>query len=251
MSPLRRASVAALVLIAAPAAVADWAPGDPYKMHYPQLPDPSGWDVHAMNYVMSPRTKIVADDWLCTETGPVDDIHFWGSWLFDEPGGIDAISVDIYAGFPGPGTVPGALLWTRFFIPGEFSIVDGGIGEQGFYNPYGPFIFPPPDHLFFHQINIESIPDPFIQDEGETYWLGITVWVKPVPGNVSEWGWKTSGSMPFGNFPTWMNPPDVPMWTTLDGPVTGVDLAFVITPEPITAALLGLGGLLLLRRRRP
>ena len=26
---------------------ADWIEGDPYKMRWPQLPDPSGWDVHA------------------------------------------------------------------------------------------------------------------------------------------------------------------------------------------------------------
>ncbi len=35
----------ALVLLIAPAAIADWDPGDGHKMHYPQMPDPNGWDV--------------------------------------------------------------------------------------------------------------------------------------------------------------------------------------------------------------
>ena len=40
-------------------------------MHFPQLPDPNGWDVSLM------QPRIIADDWLCTGTGPVSDIHGW------------------------------------------------------------------------------------------------------------------------------------------------------------------------------
>jgi len=43
-------------------------------MHYPQLPDTDGWDVDAT----MPIT--VVDDWTCSETGWVKDIHFWGGW---------------------------------------------------------------------------------------------------------------------------------------------------------------------------
>jgi hypothetical protein len=66
----------AVILVAAPA-TADWDPGDPYKMHYPQLPDPEGWDVN-----FSPPL-VPAGDWLCTRTGPVSDIHFWFSSQLD------------------------------------------------------------------------------------------------------------------------------------------------------------------------
>jgi len=51
------------------AAGADWSPGDPFKMHFPQMPDEAGWDVN------STQPLIVADDWRCTETGWVKDIH--------------------------------------------------------------------------------------------------------------------------------------------------------------------------------
>ena len=56
--------------IAARPASADWSPGDGHKMHRPQLPDPAGWDVA----VSSPGYRL-ADDWGCTATGPVTDIH--------------------------------------------------------------------------------------------------------------------------------------------------------------------------------
>ena len=51
-----------------------WRPGDRHKMHFPQLPDESGWDVRAT------RPVVLGDDWRCSETGWVKDIHFWGSW---------------------------------------------------------------------------------------------------------------------------------------------------------------------------
>src|SRR5512137_3002215 len=70
---------AVLVMLVAVSARADWNVGDPYKMHYPQLPDlsPNGLDVKAT------APKILADDFLCTQTGPITDVHIWGSWLYD------------------------------------------------------------------------------------------------------------------------------------------------------------------------
>ena len=61
-------AMAAIALLAVPAA-ADWEPGMPFKMHYPQLPDPMGWDVKFTDPI------VLADDWRCTQTGPVDDVH--------------------------------------------------------------------------------------------------------------------------------------------------------------------------------
>lgn len=66
-------ALACVALLAAPA-IADWHPGDGHKMHFPQLPDENGWDVNASGGIC------LADDWMCSETGPVSDIHFWGSW---------------------------------------------------------------------------------------------------------------------------------------------------------------------------
>ena len=53
----------------------DWKPGSPHKMHWPQLPDLgfTGIDVAATQVTL-------ADDFKCTATGPIHDIHIWGSF---------------------------------------------------------------------------------------------------------------------------------------------------------------------------
>jgi hypothetical protein len=199
----------------------------------------------------------MADDWLCTQNGPVTDIHFWGSWKNDFEGTIDNIRVEIYDNIPAGGeynySQPGERLWFQWFGQDDFTIRPYGQGEQGWYNPsIGEVIRP--DHSNFHQINIENILDnQFIQEEGEIYWLGISVVLEDIPGSNAFWGWKTSldhwsdDAVYYGQLPTggWT-------WLELRDPLTqqSLDMAFVITPEPTTVALLGLGSLVLLRKRR-
>ena len=47
---------------------AHWNLGDGHKMHFPQLPDPNGWDVYATSSDVN-LPVVVADDWRCSETG--------------------------------------------------------------------------------------------------------------------------------------------------------------------------------------
>lgn len=113
-------------------AMADWDPVDGHKMHYPQLPDPTGWDVNATN------PNVLADDWRCIETGWIWDIHIWGSWKNDIVGDIAlfhlSVHADITAGTGGiPYSRPGATLWEHDFLQGEFTIRDYGTGTQGWY----------------------------------------------------------------------------------------------------------------------
>ena len=67
--------------LASGVAKADWVPADGHKMHSPQLPDPNGWDVSATVDGQMVPPLVLADDWQCSETGYIKDIHFWGSWL--------------------------------------------------------------------------------------------------------------------------------------------------------------------------
>ena len=55
-------TIAAVIGMIAVPVLADWDIGDGHKMHYPQLPDPNGWDVNITN-------TLVFDDWQCGGSG--------------------------------------------------------------------------------------------------------------------------------------------------------------------------------------
>ena len=260
-------AVISVVLFVAVGARADWDLGDGHKMHYPQLPDPNGWDVDVT------RT-FVADDWQCSQSGPVDDIHFWISAEQDYTGnGIDFIDVTIYDDIPAVEGDP-----TSFSHPGEevkwssrvedqavtgdvFTIRQPALqGNQGWYTPDldpagGGGYHTLNDHTSFWQVNIKDIVDPFVQTEGNIYWLEIHI----IPNNTSGgeqpfFGWKTSQDHwhddavyqdADGNWHELFDPRP-------DHQGVSLDMAFVITPEPITMVVLALGLLpiLLLRRHR-
>lgn len=232
-------------------AFADWDLGDGHKMHYPQMPDPTGWDIDVV-------TDSIQDDFLCTWTGPIKDFHFWVSWEGDRTGGPDNISwIDIGIlpdvpadpldplSFSHPGTgLYGDPLWMQRFGPGQFSTRYAGSGVQGWAEP-ADCVWRQDDHQSYYQINITDIANPFIQEKDTIYWLAIHIGVLDYEN--TKIGWKTSldhwnddAVYYYGG------------WKELINPCTGnsIDMAFVITPEPATLCLFGLGGLLLRRRKR-
>ena len=228
---------------------ADWIPEPPdnptnHKMHFPQLPDPDGWDVN----FHEPRA--IADDWQCTQTGPVKDIHFWMSSR-REPFALLNVYVSIHNDDTlGPFGRPGGLLWERSFDESMFTIRKYGISSQGWYDPMPPEEVVPGDHENIYQVNIVDIRDPFFQEEGTAYWLSLNVNGTGTMG-PAELGWKTSLSH-FRDNAVWSNVDPVAGWQQLFYPFTSesLDMAFVITPEPATLALLLLGGLAMMRRKR-
>lgn len=249
----------------ATAAHADWNPGDGHKMHFPQLPDPTGWDVEFFT-----SSNKVGDDWVCSQTGPVGDIHIWLSWQADNvnggglPGTIDQIGVEIYDNdLSGPYSKPGQQLWGGLFDPNSPNVTRRpyGQGDQGWYSPQQGTqqgqAWQRPDHQFYEQLNIVNIDDPFVQVEGEVYWL--VMWVDWFEGIQNPAGWKTADVDQYPQPFTGQHFEDDAVWwewTTgqwheIIDPQTGLslDLAFVITPEPASLALLALGGLALVRRR--
>ena len=279
-------TLAALAMLAGPA-LADWDEGDSYKMHYPQLPDPNGWDVAATLTGQAPGLILrhVADDWTCNESGPVTDIHFWGSWKDDLVGVISHFEISIHADDPvgALGYFPdnqystplyrddeGNLgeLWYQGVYPGEFTERWYASGDQGWYDPNDGTVLAS-NHQEIYQYNI-ILPEndaSFHQIEGEVYWLMIQAVMDPensAPG--AEWGWKTSMSAHHLDdavyFDDHVQVPagyphedlQMPNYRELYDPsavdVVSLDMAFVITPEPGTLALLSMGTLALLRRKR-
>ncbi len=233
--------------------LADWHEGDGHKMHFPQLPDPLGWDVEISSFTDQHEC---ADDWLCTQTGPVSDIHFWYSVADRLDTVIGTVVVNIYSDdrTSQQFSQPGSLLWTGVFHQPQFTdLKNYGTGLQGFADPQYPetWVTGQQDHEAFHQINIRNIENPFIQQEGTMYWLGLYVYWE---GTQSPVGWKTSTNH-YADAAVYraMNGAWTPLDPQYDPPVPyRMDFAFVITPEPSSFVLFSLGaiGLALIAWRR-
>jgi hypothetical protein len=254
---------AVLVVCVAPMpAPADWNPGDPSK--YEQLPDPNGWDVAASG-------SFVADDFLCTETGYITQVHFWGSWKGDSVGVISNIRVEFWRNDPGATegfSHPSTPAWGDDFGPSEFSERPYDTGDQGWYDPVSGEFTPDnerPDHLSIYQYNIDMSNEPLLfKQEGTAaapalYWLLIKVTL--LNDEQFDFGWKTAIDQHYDDAvydaaAEW--PPD---WHELIDPrfataAVSLDLAFVLNgvaiPEPSVLVVAGLGllGLLGLRRKK-
>lgn len=216
--------------------LADWNPGDGHKMHFPQLPDENGWDVCA-TYIAEEQWGIaLADDWKCSESGPVTDIHFWGSWKNGFEGTITSFWIAIHEDIPKnppniPYSRPGKTLWEREFR--TWKIVAKDSPAQGWYCvETGEYI--PNDHNRYFQYNIVNISDPFVQKEGTIYWLSISAQVKKAePGTTQPlWGWKSSADH-WNDDAVWAHWFELD-WVDLYEPPyfeKSLDLAFVITGE--------------------
>ncbi|HIE11035.1 MAG TPA: hypothetical protein EYP62_05425 [Kiritimatiellae bacterium] len=180
-----------LVLSAwAPAALATWDEGDPYKMHWPQLPDLSitGMDVNAT------QPFILADDFRCVQSGPITAIHVWGSWRDDQvdpnPAFILSIHSDIPAGQEASYSMPGTTLWTRTFIPGEYDYRIYALElSEGWLDPPDDYV-PPPADTICYQYNFPVDPlDAFYQTNETIYWVDVQV----LPSDpIYVFGWKTA-----------------------------------------------------------
>jgi hypothetical protein len=218
-------------LLALVSANGDWDLGDDHKMHFPQLPNPMGWDVNAT------QPMVLADDWMCSQTGWVKDIHFWGSWLHGMDGQIVAFQLSIAEDIPfGPGVPysrPGETLWDKQ-IPAllPFVTVRGPYsGPEGWYDPSIAMILPN-DHQTYYQYNV-TLPDSlwFWQKEGTIYWLNISAIILGPPG--PQWGWKSTLNRwnDDGVWAQWGNLNWMEMREPLE-PALSLNLAFVITGGP-------------------
>jgi len=229
------------VLAVAGLAAADWNEGDYDKMHYPQLPKMiGGWDVKASYY------RFLADDWQCSETGPVTDIHLWVSFMDDAYFNPTMIHTAIWTDdISGPFSKPKDRVWHKDWSSGWTTRLYG-TGPQGWYDPQYSIQDPNqgqdpalhPDHWNVYQINMLIDPmEAYVQEVGNVYWLEFSI-PTPIEGNI---GWKQSGSPQYRDDAVWRITDGA--WEPLEDPFTGLsmDLAFVITPEPGTIGLMLLG----------
>jgi hypothetical protein len=198
------------------------------------MPDATGFDVDFGYWEMG-------DDWRCSESGTVDDIHFWISWFNDQPIPIPWIKCSIWSNEPnGPMgySIPKELLWEYTFQEGQYIVAGPWDGQQRWFMPWGEII-PEPHNLYF-QINIPEIPEPFVQEEGVIYWLVIKM-----PFDVEYLvGWKNTKEF-FMDHAVW-RPPGAE-WMMIDG----IDFAFVITGEPLPEPKLECNGSIIWNNVQP
>ena len=198
---------------------------------YVQLPNFQGFDV------WDNGPWVLADDFVCTNTGPITDIHLWGSWAGDlQPDTNTTFWLAIYDDTPaGPAngfSYPGNLLWNEKFTPGQYLQSFWGIGSEHFLDPGPPNIIGPESNVWYYCFYPTNI---FTQQGSstapKTYWLMVYAQSQ----SAQQYGWKTAtgvrndvsvhapwpGSPPIGN-PGWMKTQQA----STGGPL---DLAFRIT----------------------
>jgi len=215
-----------------------WVAGDPFKMHYPQLPDETGWDVYAT------MPDFMADDWQCSETGWVKDIHFWGSWKDNIIGEISNFIVRIHSDLPvghpnnpNPYSMPGEILWER---PITNFVAEPILGTamEGWYNPAtGEVLYNNHQQYFQYNICLPS-QDWFWQDAGTIYWLSISAMVSGP--QTAQWGWKSSLNH-WNDDATWTDPTGLG-WQELWEPGEVLSNPFNIIIDPMGNFAGGGGG---------
>jgi len=272
-------AAAAMLLMALPAS-ADWNQGDPAK--YVQLPDltRTGIDIEGLDICST-----VADDWRCTETEAIADVHFWASWLGDTKSPVNSFTVNIYSDQAAVGEVwsrPDTKLYTATVgpQPGQPGC-DGCFTEQfcctlpageeaWFWKPNCPTEVPGHDRDVY-QYNLYFDAGKAFQQQGTpenpiVYWLEIAA---NHDGGTSM-GWKTRDPRTGhdGDDAVYKDTFDNDIWKPLkyqsggtwgnsfgEYAGTSIDLAFALTiPEPgsllaLATGLMGLVGFSLRRRR--
>ncbi len=226
-------TVAAIVVLtsafAPQIARADWNANDP-ATKYVQMPDPIGMNVNA-TYLLDtsapvppgpqpiyPWQKILADDFLCTQTGPITDIHIWGSWLNDKIPYSTAnpnlqnvsfklsLHTNVPAGVDAPYSHPGGQFWSAIYNPGQYTPTFWSNSDEMFYEPNTNQIIGQDSKIW--QYNFDIKPDPTNPTQWpyqygtatnpQVYWLDVQAIVPepaPAAGQLLPdyvFGWKTS-----------------------------------------------------------
>jgi len=98
---------------------------------------------------------VLADDFVCSNPGPITDIHLWGSWLNDQ---VQTNSLTfwlaIYSNVPVSATnsfsYPGNLLWQEQFGPGQYIESFWSFGQESFLDPGASAVVGPDSQVWYY-----------------------------------------------------------------------------------------------------
>ena len=172
-----------------------WVSGDPHKMHDPP-PEP---DMNTGKDVGMWWHYNLADDFQCSESGWITDVHIWVSWYDDssndDPTPRSKFRLAIWEDFPADPqdpdsySMPGTQRWYREFEPGEYIVgprVD--TQEEDFIHPNpegeGGEVVGTDNYIYQYTFCID--PGEIYQEEDEILWLSAVQSFGQNPG------WKTS-----------------------------------------------------------
>ena len=183
---------------------------------YEQMPNTSGYSMDiACDRFDSPGPVIqrkLADDFLCTATGPITRIILFSSWKGDTKVTIGRFHLGIYDDIPDPDgggprySMPGDLLWEK-----DFYAADGDFSEWPYYEIPFPTIpakawwWDPAKGLaavsgddkktYKYDIFIDPT-ESFVQQgdpcEPVIYWMSVHVYFSGMIFGDPGFGWKTS-----------------------------------------------------------
>jgi len=220
-------------------------PSDPVKWSQP-VDVESGWNVYSFWHEGDNGPLVTAaDDWKCPNGLPVTDLHWWGSYIEGQPGGVTSFEISFHTNIPagqelGHPSHPGALI-RRVVVP----VGEGGVQETFFSET-------PTHNIYQYNLKASSPEDYFPQVMGQIYWLNII----GISDNSTTWGWHTAlRPGPDNGLDAAVNiydyNPDSGQYTEWGSLYDGqgaVQLAFELTtvPEPASLALVGSAALVLM-----
>jgi hypothetical protein len=205
----------------------------------PDSPHPEcfwGWDEYS---VYGSPQWIVADDWLCDNEKPVNNIHWWGSylgWDLIEPPPVVpqafhiGIWTDVPPGVDQPFSHPGVMIW-EWIAPYPM------LNERPVACDFHPQFMNSPESCYRYDFDIPE-PEWFFQEPACTiYWVSISaIYQEPTP---FPWGWKTRR-------PEWNVDAVRILWPTapmpgmpyefgepIETPEGSWDMAFVLTSKEV------------------
>ena len=176
-----------------------------------QLPDATSAGVDVDFTKDQPTTwpaTICADDFECSQTGPITTITLWSSWYRDVLSGNAAanatftlsIRQDIPANRSATGySMPGKVLWRKTFEKGQFTVEQVQTCNEGYYSPANVTFEPNTRAMLYkYTFKIDS-KEAFVQTGTSkspvVYWLTAQSSLTHLAGSVAtRLGWKCSAS---------------------------------------------------------
>jgi hypothetical protein len=176
-----------------------------------QLPDMTGYDWSSEYAIATQNTSAVADDWLCENGLPINQVRWWGSYY--QPTVVPYKDSNNWIDPTMPSNVPIPMILSFTIViydnagpdttyswnhPGNALFTDSILINNANETLYGISTKPGGQQENVWQYDV-SLNKPFYQELGEVYWLSITaVTNQPAGIPIIQWGWHQTDKLLYG-----------------------------------------------------